>query len=49
MLLQDSDLTQEADLVVEQLLFDDLAVLPARNGTELQLERSSCRLVNLTV
>src|SRR5437764_14135062 len=29
--LQQSDLSEEADLIVEELLLDDLAVLPARH------------------
>jgi len=38
---------QEADLVVEQVLFHDLAVLAVRDRAELQLERLPDRLVHL--
>ena len=44
-----ADLPKETDLVVEQVLFDDLAVLPACDRAEFQLERSSGCVVNLAV
>src|SRR5690349_18314059 len=45
--LQQTDLPQEADLIVEELLLDDLAVLPARDRAELQLERPAGGRVHL--
>ena len=36
-----ADLPQEPHLVVEQILFDDLAILPARDRAELELQQVS--------
>ena len=45
---EDTNLPEEADLIVKQVLLHDLAVLPVRDGAELQLERlaggASCSL-----
>ena len=47
--LQDTDLLQEPDLVVEQLFFHDLALLPAGDGAELQLEGLPRRRMYLAI
>src|SRR5215831_7485990 len=44
-----ADLTEEPHLVVEQVFLHDLAVLPSRNGAELQLEGFSGRVVHLAM
>src|SRR5215469_9154639 len=46
---EDTDLPQEADLIVKQVLLHDLAVLPARDGAELHLERPAGRLMHFAV
>jgi hypothetical protein len=42
---QHADLTEESHLVVEEVLFDNLAVLPSRNRTEFELEGFPRRVV----
>ncbi len=44
-----ADLPQEPHLVVEEILFDDLAICPTRDRAELELERLARRLVHLAV
>src|SRR5262245_59980076 len=46
---EDTDLPQEADPIVEEILLDDLAVHPSRDGAELELEGLSGRLVHLAI
>src|SRR5689334_4040918 len=46
---EDADLAEEADLVVEQVFFHDLAVLPVCDRAKVQLERLSRRVVNFAV
>jgi len=41
-----ADLTEEPDLVVEEVFLYDLAVLPSGDGAELQLEGLSARVVH---
>src|SRR5690349_24595244 len=47
--LENTNLPEEADLIVEQLLLDDLAVLPACDSAELEGEPLVRRLVHLAV
>src|SRR5204863_1790230 len=47
--LEHADLPQEADLVVEQLLLDDLAVPPPRHRAELEREALVRRRMHLAV
>jgi hypothetical protein len=42
-------LPEEPDLVVEEVLFDDLAVFPSCDRAKFQLERFSRRLVNRAI
>ena len=44
-----ADLTQEPDLIVEQIFFYNLAVLPSCNRAELELEGLSSRVVYCAV
>src|SRR6516225_7911627 len=47
--LEDANLSEEADLIVEQVLLHNLTVLPVRDGTELQLERLAGRVMHRAV
>jgi hypothetical protein len=46
---QHSDLTQKSNLIVEELLLDDLPVLPSSDRAELELERLVGGGMHLTI
>jgi len=47
--LKDADLTEEPNLVIEQVFLYNFSVLPSRNGAEFQLETLSGRFVDFAI